>query len=404
MDDAASFWSSNLVGDLLGNLLVKGIKSIPDVPESVTDLATASLGFIGNGINIVKNIAKITDCIQDHFSIHAEAKEARDQAKKIYDKTKLAHYQVMNFQKRIIHETDKMNEKVQMLVEFSNNILEQFNSNCFTTNATLISDLGEIKFFMETLNRNFDLSTDVMAEKRDLSVKVEELMNAREKLFKDFNIPYSMEAAEAYRKEKTLQFSESAYKIIVNKNPKYDPDVIVKIMMKNGFKFQGGKWTDWTVTEANEACKCEEEDDVCNVTATRECTAENCLGEKVKTFDRCEKEKYHFFHKCSTRDQAIVGSCINAKEQMVSTGDMAGHYVSVGVDEKTCYKNCKSIPGAFGCQFKRTNCMSGDCTGECFVVLEPIHSSNNMPDVACYKFRQVTPGLKGIKQIKESRI
>ena len=65
MDDAASFWSSNLVGDLLGNLLVKGIKSIPDVPESVTDLATASLGFIGNGINIVKNIAKITDCIQD---------------------------------------------------------------------------------------------------------------------------------------------------------------------------------------------------------------------------------------------------------------------------------------------------------------------------------------------------
>ena len=133
------------------------------------------------------------------------------------------------------------------------------------------------------------------------------------------------------------------------------------------------------------------------ITARRTCQTKKCLGESEKTYDRCEKEKYHFFNRCRSKDRVLVGSCMNKKQVKVSTGDILGHYVSVRVNQKQCVEDCKNVPGAVGCQFKRKNCeRSDDCMGECFVIFEDIVTSDRMPDVVCYVFKHKTKGKPGM--------
>ena len=80
--------------------IAKGLKYPEEVLQDITSKTVVS--NIGHGVNIVKNFIKITRCIQSHLSIYAEAEEARNAANQIYENTKLAYYQIRNFQEKII--------------------------------------------------------------------------------------------------------------------------------------------------------------------------------------------------------------------------------------------------------------------------------------------------------------
>ena len=79
----------------------------------------------------------------------------------------------------------------------------------------------------------------------------------------------------------------------------------------------------------------------------------------------------------------------------VSTGDVSGRYLSTGVTQGQCYKDCKALPGSRGCQYQQTSCFVGDCIGDCFGFTENVIRSDKFPDASCYMFDEPSPGEAG---------
>ena len=131
-------------------------------------VALGAVNICARGMTIVRNIYKIVNCIRDHISIHGQAKEQRDAAKRIYDKSKIARDQMKYFGKNMQEEIEKKNNQVEQLVTYTNKMLEELGAGCQTTNATLISDLNELKFFVEVLRSNLNMRVDIEMEKREI--------------------------------------------------------------------------------------------------------------------------------------------------------------------------------------------------------------------------------------------
>lgn len=366
-----------------------------NIGGTISDGITASVGILSDGVTIVRNIYRTVQCIRDHFQIHGQAKAQRDAAKLIYDKSKIALDQMKYFGKSMEEEIDRTNAQVDQLVQNTNIMLNELQAGCQTNNASIISDLEELKFFVEVLRRNLNMKVDIENEKQALEESVEEAVQEKKEEMEEDGEVMTQEQEEKYRQKKILRRSKRSFENVKLKNPMVDPDAILMAMRNTSdmFKFPNEKWSKWIIVKKDANCKCEDDDDKCMIEAKRSCLSNRCFGKSERTYDRCEKEKFHFFRKCRAKDQTLVGSCFNKQGVSVSTGDISGHYVSVGVNQKQCYEDCKSVPGSVGCQFLRKNCQRSDeCRGECFVVLEEILSSDKMPDVVCYKFKEPTLG------------
>ena len=112
---------------------------------------------------------------------------------------------------------------------------------------------------------------------------------------------------------------------------------------------------------------------------------------------QCETEGLNFFQRCNLEHETFFGNCMTTKNQTVvtDTGELAGHYISVGGNEFQCYGACKEVSGARGCQYRRTNCHGSDitCKGDCFVFTEELrYMDNSIHASTCRRFKSPSPG------------
>ena len=372
----------------------KRFKNIRGINENFKSAISSGVNILG----IAYNTYNIVNCIKDNININGDAKEKRDAAKIIYDQSKMALDQLREFRKALELEIDSTNAEVDKLVHNTNIMLRDFQAGCETNNASIISDLEELKFFVEVLRRNINMKIDIESERQILEESIKEVVKEKKEEMEQDGQEWIPEQEEQYRKKKILIKSKRSFRNVKLKNPKVDPDVILMVMRNSSkmFEFPNERWSKWSIIAKDSNCSCNEAENICLIQAKRTCLTKSCFGEPERTYDRCEKEKFLFFKRCRAKDQTLVGSCLNKKSKSVSTGDISGYYVSVGVQEKQCYKDCKNLPGSVGCQFHRKICPKSDkCRGECFVVFDEIHSTDKMADVVCYKFKEPTQGSPG---------
>ena len=189
-----------------------------NIGGTISDGITASVGIISNGVTIVRNIYRTVQCIRDHFQIHGQAKEQRDAAKLIYDKSKIALDQMKYFGKTMEEEIDRTNAQVDQLVHNTNIMLNELQAGCQTNNASIISDLEELKFFVEVLRRNLNMKVDIENEKQALEESVKEAVQEKKEEMEEDGEVMTQEQEEKYRQKKITRRSKRSFENVKLKN------------------------------------------------------------------------------------------------------------------------------------------------------------------------------------------
>ena len=374
----------------------------PKILEWMAGGASSAMDFAGiaSGLSIAKSIVKIGYCIYGHTSIVGEKREERDLAKKQHDLVKDAYGQLEKSLKNMDSEVDLMNEKITALSEYANEMFKLFKTNCTSSSGTILSDLEEIDSYVNFLKRNFDLKVDIESSLKYTEQIIQSDLDAEKEELEEEGETMTSEEEKKFRRRRMKINVKIQYKALKSKHPKIDPDDLLDKMQIMGFDFPF-RWTKWSIKSKDFSCQCTNAGSKCFVTKQRTCISGKCQGNAEKTYDQCERDKIHFFNKCKSRDQAFVGSCIAPDKSTVGSGELSGQYVSVGIKEGQCYRDCKSFPGVLGCEYMKTACSpTQGCRGECFAITENITSADRMPDVTCYKFEEPTSGDAGnLRQI-----
>ena len=403
VQDLGLKWRSSYINDmaLIGEDILAlafedgwGAKAL----EGIAGGASSAVDFAGiaSGLSIAKSIAKIAYCIYGQVNIVAEKREQRDLAKEMHDKVKDAYRTLDGTLESLNFEFDLMNEKIILLTNWANEMFNNFGTNCTSSPGTILSDLEEIDSFVTYLKRTLDLKVDIESTLELVEETMKSDLEAEKDALEEEGETMTAEEETKFLKRRMKIASKIQFKALKRKHPNVDPDDLLEKMSIIGFPFPF-KWTNWTITSEDKYCHCSNVESKCMVRKQRICSYGKCLGNEEKTYDRCEKDRIHFFNKCKSRDQALVGSCIAPDKSKVKSGDLSGQYVSAGVKEGQCYRDCKSFPGVLGCEYMKTACSpTQGCKGECFAVTEDIESADRIPDVTCYKFDNPTRGVAGV--------
>lgn len=115
------------------------------------------------------------------------------------------------------------------------------------------------------------------------------------------------------------------------------------------------------------------------------------MGPEEKTVDSCKalKESLSFFKACKNRDMITSGACKTSQEKNIVDGPVDGRYLAVDVTQGECYRTCKAMPGATGCQFNCNSYQKSVCYGDCFAFIETLVSKEviNTMQKTCYVFK-----------------
>ena len=116
-----------------------------------------------------------------------------------------------------------------------------------------------------------------------------------------------------------------------------------------------------------------------------------CVGPTTVDVNFCkiDPSSITFLRTCQDRDETYVGQCRNTQGQTLLDGTM-GQQVNTNVNHRSCYKDCKKVPGATGCQFNSKNCLrTSVCFGDCFAFTQPLHVGDTMETLrkTCHIFR-----------------
>ena len=141
-------------GGIINSIITKGAQ---DAMSEWTDV----VADVMSGVNIALKIAKIGDCIRDHSNIYSNRVEERNNLKKMYDNAKIALKELEEITNRVEDAVGRFNKETDKLVTFTNDFLAIFNSSCKSSPATLTSDLGEVKHFVQNMKEEFDVSVDI---------------------------------------------------------------------------------------------------------------------------------------------------------------------------------------------------------------------------------------------------
>jgi len=354
---------------------------------------------IASGLSIVNSIYSIVHCITGHKIIYGQKKAELDAAKKQHDSVKDAYGQLEHSLEDLDNQVNLMNEKIDLLTDYANKIYKILGSNCTSSSATVLSDLEEIDEFVIRLKDDFDLYVDINGSLNSINeVLMMDLQDEKEILEEDGET-MTLAEEERFVKRRLSRRVRTEFKALQTKNSKMEPDIILDKMKVLGFEFSF-KWSEWAIISDDESCDCKSRLSQCNVKKVRTCSSGKCLGPDQKTFNRCEK--FQFFSQCKSKDKPLVGSCISPNNAKVDSGDLSGKYVSAGVKLDQCYRDCKSTPGALGCEYLKTSCSpTQGCTGECFAVTEGIESGDKMPDGICYKFKEASNGIAALPMLQQ---
>ena len=304
----------------------------------------------------------ISDLLQASICIYEEVKknqEHHDQLENleialitIENNLKEAKKRKTNFENYLRNIDGKLSNLTEIVNDIMIVLQNNTDTNCRSNKASLVLDITELRRILSFT----DLQKEIKRQK--------EAMMLTMKLIEDNTgclpgvqnrIGQDCDWVNQLRKQKLYEILDILKKMF----SEIDEGVLVDQMIDQGLPMPDESWTDRRVVDLN------------------------------------------FFQRCELRDETYFGQCLTANNQSVDS-DPAGHYVSVGGNEFQCYDACKEVPGAMGCQYRRTNCFGSDlsCRGECFVFTEEVrpmeeNGIQGIHDITCYKFRERTPGFPG---------
>ena len=295
-----------------------------------------------------------------------------------------------DLQEKCLAATTLMQRETQRLVDHTNDLLEKMGSDCKTNLATIHSDLSEINDKWQLVRQDTLLNAQVMIQKEAYDATIKSALESLD----EFEIPpflkqqmldSMLEKAETRAKKLMLDALKTSFAHL-------SEDRIIEALMSTGFELPDEQWTDWT--EGDGTCDCQKTRS-CIEKWTRTCETGNCIGPASKDVDVCnaeEKDDLTFFQVCNNNDNVFVGQC---EKEDGGGGVFQGRYVSGSVFHGGCYKDCKRLPGATGCQFKTRECNMDMCFGDCYAFTEPVRGESTlsmtmMPqDITCYVFSTV---------------
>ena len=358
-----------------------GTEKVSETLETVGEFVWLSLDILKAFFDVIHvvDIAftsdKIVTCVSNHFSLAAERAELRNaiQARNRMLEGK-KHFE------KLIEGITKANtllyDETRKLVGHTNSLLQAFHIPCKTSVGAIHKDIAELVDHWKAFIEFGRLRQDSLLKM---------------KTFEEFKVHMS-EAGQ-------LVFSSRALKETLLSHSTVDPDNVVKAMETAGFSFPYERWTKWRKEMLDRNCQCNADSKTsCLESWTRTCASfdeqtgqPRCVGPTDFQVDICKIDMTDitFFRTCEDKEKTFIGHCQNNKKKTTSDGKVAIREIGTDVMHRQCYKECKSVEGATGCQFDTKVCaLDSQCRGACFAIMEPVQAKDSMETLQsiCYVF------------------
>ena len=321
---------------------------------------------------------KLINCINSHIDIYTTKKEERDEAVREKNLVLVAKKHLTDVLQGATDSTKVMYKETQRLVDHTNDILAAFNSSCKTTIGSIHSDLSQI-------NDNWQLI------KEDLTLAVTATINA--KALNEATTMFASMPEGPWKKMLLDRQKKIAVQTMKSLFANVAENKVIEALQSAGVDFPDEQWTEWEKEgRGGGECNCEESAS-CTEAWSRTCETMSCIGPEEKTVDSCktQKESLSFFEACQSRDQIISGTCRTSQHKTILDGPVDGRYLAANVLQGECYKTCKAMPGATGCQFNCNSYTESLCHGDCFSFTERLASEEAITTMeeTCYIFKNV---------------